>query len=1011
MALIAEYLKLHKEYEAECGDRTVLLMQVGSFYEMYATADYEDLISGVSDVLGVMLTYKDRDDYETRGTPKNPYMLGFPNSELVYNKNEALLLNNNYTVVVYDQCKHDKTRREEKWVRSPLTVSDLSQRENIHNTNQIMSIYIEVVNDARKIENIGIIVGIANIDVLTGKNQVREIYSSRSDSKYVINELYRILASVKPKELQFYINLSGKNVDKQDLEKYLIDNLELNTYPLLNISFDIKKEYFLLNYQKQFLDLAFNKSKKIVTVDIPLKLYLNNGIIDIFTELGLERLKYGTISYILLIQYCHSHNQTLFSKIKKPNVDWGQDERLLLEHNSIIQLNLVKSNISKINYRIKKGKNYDTLLSVVGNCSTSMGKRIIREKLLSPITCIKTLREKYDIIEYLRDQQEYRDTCLHKLKELYDIERLNFKLLRGNITPKEFCNLYYSYSIVIELINISIPHIYTDTFKPLYYIFPKRDDLISLNECVQEVYSTFNLEIMAECNIIDQALNCKNCPINLGKYPEFDNYQNIITPCSQRLELICAHIKELIGNSVEANSYAKKKKKAQNADDEEDEEIVNMKDLGIYLTQSKVNKLRNNWHKINVELCGELRLDSKNKKYKVTSNIIDYLCNQILENRSKLASCLYSFYIRYLDYINDKYDMSSIIKFVIDLDIGITNAVNSLKFNYHKPKIIESSDKSMLKVKNLRHPLVERIISNEYISNDIELNNKHNGMLLYGCNSTGKTTLTTSVPLAIIMAQAEMYTAGELEYYPYTRIETRLSGQDDMEKGHSSFVVEVLELRSILRNADRRTLAIGDELCRGTESLSGAALTIGTLEDLTSKNVSFIFSTHLHDIPNKGRVVNLIEAGKLNISHLETLYDEISGDLIYNRKIKPGSGESIYGIEVAKSLDVDNKFIKNVEIIRKELLNEPIDLLSTKKASYNSNYYKKPCKICGNYDMTINQTHHIKEQATADKNGFIGDLPKNSISNLSSVCKNCHIDIHSNKIKLETITTARGTHI
>ena len=1028
MALIAEYLKLQKEYESKYGDRTILFMQVGSFYEMYATSEGEELISGISEILGAMLTYKSRDDYNTRGTPKNPYMLGFPNSELVYTKNEMLLLNNNYTIIVYDQCKEDKTRRELKHIKSPLTVNNITQRENIHNTNQIMTIYIEVIANhssstelsIKNFSKLDLLVGLSHIDVSTGKNVVREIYSKREDYKYAINELYRILATCKPKELQFYINVGIFNISQDLFEKYIIETLELNSYPLLNISFDIKKEYLLSSYQEQFLNLVFKKETPDKQPKSDNTIFLNRGgIINIFIELGLERLKYGTISYMLLIQYCYSHNPILFSKIRKPIIDLDDnEERLLLEHNSIIQLNLIKSNISRVNYRINTKKRFDTLLSIVGNCSTSMAKRTIRDKILSPTTNIKVLREKYDIIEYLREQDEYRNNCSYKLKELYDIEKLNFKLLRGNLTPKEFHNLFTSYSIVIELLNSSIPHIYNSengNLKALFNIFPKSHELTALNNCIKDVCETFNLNILEECNIIDQALNCKNCPIIIGKYPQFDNYQQTISNCSQRLESICSHLEKIIGGSnagIEIGSYAKKKKKAQNADDEEDEEIINMKDLAIYLTQAKVNKLKNNLNQVNIELCGDLVFDTKNKKYKVTSNIIEYLCNQILQNRNKLAVELYSFYTKYLDYINNKYDMTSVIKFIIDLDIGITNANNSLKFNYHKPIISGNAEQSTLKVKNLRHPLVERIISSEYISNDIELNtDNHNGMLIYGCNSTGKTTLSTSTAWLIVMAQAEMWTAGQLEYYPYTKIITRLSGQDDMEKGHSSFVVEMLELRTILRNSNTRTLVIGDELCRGTESLSGSALTIGTLEELCNRNVSFIFSTHLHDIPNKKRVKDLVMNKKLNISHLESLYDEVTGELIYNRKLKNGPGESIYGLEVAKSLDINPNFISNVELIRKELLNEPMDLLSTKKAKYNSDYFRAPCIICGSYDMEINQTHHIKEQTEADVRGFIGDMHKNSINNLTSLCKNCHIDYHSGNVKIETITTPKGTYL
>lgn len=1022
MSLVEEYLRIYKEYQAEYGDRTALFMQVGSFYNMYAInqeGDYSvELMTDIASCLGLRITFMVRDDYANRGTLKNPYLIGYPCS--VWERSEFLLLNNNYTVVIYDQTKLDKTKRQRAKLLSPLTVGETIQKENINSTNQIMTIYIEVIKGLKKMDKIELLAGVSNIDVITGKNEVREIYNRKEDSKYVLNELYRILSSNKPKEVQFYINLAGSQVDPVELEKYIVDNLELASYPLMSISFNINKEYFLSNYQEQFLNLTFKRNAGEVNSQ-QIKIFLNKGIVDIFIELGLERLKYGTISYILLIQYCHSHSETLFNKIKKPIVNQEEgDQRLILEHNSIIQLNLVQSNVSKVNYRINRGKNYDTLLSVIGKCSTSMGRRAIREKVLHPLINIKTIREKHNIIEYLRDQKDYRDLVLNKLKELYDIERLNFKLHRGSMSPKEFYNLYTSYHIVIELINDTVPHVYdqsTNSFKPLYYIFPDRNSLLGITDLIREVHEFFDLKILEECAITDGVFNCKNSPIRQGKYPAIDNYQNIIKMCTDRLTPICNTITEIVSGGkkgVKAGSFAKKKKKAQIADDEEeDEEIINMKDLGIYLTKTQVDKLKRNLDRLPVNVCGELRFEAKNKKYKVRSDIIDYLCDQILTNRNNLSSEIYPVYKNYLDYINDKYDMSTIIQFVIDLDLGITNALNSIKFNYYKPTMVEPVDgKSMLKAKDLRHPLIERIITGEYISNDINLNDTETcGVLLYGCNSIGKSTFTNSVAYAFIMAQAEMWTAGIVELSPVHKIITRLSGEDDKLKGHSSFIVEMLELRSVHRNADSKTLVIGDELCRGTESLSAAAITIGTLEELIKRKCAFVFSTHLHDIPHKDRIIKLLQEKKLNILHLDTTYNDEINELIYNRKLKVGSGESNYGIEVAKSLDMDPLFIKNISEIRKELLNEPIELLSTTKAKYNSGYYKKPCVVCKSYDMTKNETHHIKEQHTADKNGFIGNMSKDVIDNFLSVCKNCHLNIHKGVVTLETVTTPSGIYI
>ena len=202
----------------------------------------------------------------------------------------------------------------------------------------------------------------------------------------------------------------------------------------------------------------------------------------------------------------------------------------------------------------------------------------------------------------------------------------------------------------------------------------------------------------------------------------------------------------------------------------------------------------------------------------------------------------------------------------------------------------------------------------------------------------------------------------------------------------------MMELRTILRNCDSRTLVLGDELCRGTESDSGTGLTVATLLTLIDKKVSCIFSTHMHHLPDLEWIKSVSETGQLRICHLATQYDEASQRLIYDRKLKEGSGSSIYGLEVAKSMFLDPDFIKLANEIRKRVAEIPEMILSTKKSRYNSEVYVDGCFICSSKDHL--HTHHIREQHTADKDGFIGDIPKDAKFNLMVLCGECHRRLH-----------------
>lgn len=1010
MALLEEYFKLQKSYVEKYGDRTLLFMQIGAFYEMYS-GNEDSLAFDISELLGIRLTLRDSSNRDNAGTYKNPYMIGFPCG--AYEKYHSLLLTNNYTIVRYDQSKTDKTKRELANISSPLISNVIPHKNDVRSCNKIYVVFIECMDYKAKIENVALFAGVASIDIITGKTEVGEIHHNFTDSKYVINELYRILSGDKPKELQIYINYTTRKVDKDIFERYITEFLELDSYPILAIKSTFNKELMLPKYQHQVLSRIFSFTSNEMVMNEQLRVYLTRGsIMDIFTELGMERMSYGVHSYVFLIEYCNAHDEDLFHKIKRPTIISDEDKHLNLTYNAIIQLHLVQSNIQRLNYRVNKKKKFDTLLSVIDETNTPMGKRHLRELILAPLVDTKILRTRYNIIEQLRASDVYRKSSISILKQLYDLEKLNFKFTKESISPKEICNLLDSCRSIIELINLSIPLLITPDKKPtdLYYIFPKNPELIAFNKFIQDVHETFNLEILQECNIENSKIMCRNSPLMPGKDIECNNYQNSIINATIVLDKICEYISNLVGVDVTINSVSKKVKKGKSIEDDEDEEIINMNDLGIYLTDSRASKLRSQMNYIDTNLCGNIRLEGKNKKYAVRSDIIDYLCNTILTSRNNMSPALYKFYQRYISHLNKDYDLSSIINFIIQLDISLSNTIVSLKYNYYKPTVLDydktSNDVSHFTAKDLRHPIVERIIITDYIPNDISLNVNNHGILLYGCNSTGKTVFTTSIGLAIIMAQAGMWTAGKITFVPFTRLITRLSGQDDMLKGHSSFVVEMIELRTILRNTDSRTLVLGDELCRGTESLSGMALTISSVDYLIQKKSAFLFSTHLHEIPTKRQIKDFVDSKTLKICHLETTYDPLSQRLLYNRKLKDGPGESIYGLEVAKSLDMDPEFIKNANNIRKELLGEPIHVVNTKKSKYNGDIYVDMCGVCG---TRINlESHHIRHQADADENGFIDHIPKNAAYNIIVLCKKCHEEIHQKKLKFESLQSPGG---
>jgi len=149
----------------------------------------------------------------------------------------------------------------------------------------------------------------------------------------------------------------------------------------------------------------------------------------------------------------------------------------------------------------------------------------------------------------------------------------------------------------------------------------------------------------------------------------------------------------------------------------------------------------------------------------------------------------------------------------------------------------------------------------------------------------------------------------------------------------------------------------------------------------------------------------------LRICHLVLKYDEATKSLVYDRKLQEGSGESIYGLEVAMSLSFDPEFIRGAAEIRRQIMGQGDQFLSTKKSKYNSKVYMDSCTLCGKKSDILGKglhSHHIEEQSKANENGFIDHYHKDSSFNIITLCESCHQGLHSNGLKIITQQTPSG---
>lgn len=286
--------------------------------------------------------------------------------------------------------------------------------------------------------------------------------------------------------------------------------------------------------------------------------------------------------------------------------------------------------------------------------------------------------------------------------------------------------------------------------------------------------------------------------------------------------------------------------------------------------------------------------------------------------------------------------ISDVLSLVAQLDVAVTSALVAAQYGLCRPILAKTSkNESFIQVMGLRHLLVEAQ-GNDYVPNDIVMGNRDyldmpypqtvmlnprvhdgadiNGVLLYGINSSGKSSLMKSIGIAVVLAQGGFFVpAKAMKFSPFEALFTRILSRDNVVKSLSTFGVEMLELNSIFHKVTPKTLVLGDEISHGTETLSAVAIVASTILHLAQKNPLFILTTHLHQL---SMVEDLTQLRNVVNLHLSVHYDDKSDRLVYDRILRAGRGSSVYGLEFAESLHMHEGFLTNAKRIREVLAKE-----------------------------------------------------------------------------------------
>ena len=746
-------------------------------------------------------------------------------------------------------------------------------------------------------------------------------------------------------------------------------------------------------YQKEILTKFYN-------LDINYEVFMQN-----FYENNI-----ATQAFCFLLDFVYQHNPHLINKISEPEFE-NCSTRLSLANHSLKQLNIINDG----NVKVSK---YSCVSHMLNECITPMGKRKFMRNILNPVCDGEFLQREYNITEYfLSNYTSYNSFLKTNLVTIKDISKWERQIFLKKISPKAFYNLYNNI-LTIKKIYEKIE----EDNKMIEYFNVFEKNILHIKTYCDEISKFINSNInLSISGYLDQLQNFETNFIEPGIDEELDKKTMNLKESEMKLNTIAEYLNILIGD--------KEKKTGKNTEFVKIHE-TEKNNFSLLLTSRRCKLLQEALP--NEEMIVSLKYDSTfNKKFNFTiskkqlqyekqsssnnsisDEQINSLCKTISSTKISMKDLITVVYNKFVNNFEEyKCKLECISNFVTLVDILYTKASIAKKYNYCKPNIV-TSDKSFVDAKNLRHCLIEQFQTNElYVTNDIVLgNNDTDGILLYGTNAVGKTTIIRALGISIIMAQAGLYVpASDFNYMPYKYIFTRIIGNDNIFKGLSTFAVEMSELRTILRLSDENSLILGDELCSGTETQSAISIFVAGIQKLHKCRSSFIFATHLHEIINYNEITDLTT---VKLKHMSVIYNKEQDKLIYDRKMKDGPGNSMYGLEVCKSLSLPQDFLDAAYEIRMKYHPEESSILSLKTSRYNSKKIVGMCEKCGKPGKEV---HHLQYQKDANSNGLIinsdGILYKNTLANLLTLCESCHDNIHKKNVKLKKVKTTKGIEL
>ena len=957
--LTQTYFELQKHFEEKYGHDTVVFIEIGTFYEVYEINNDEEQIGKakeIAELLNIQLTKKNKNIIEN--SDKNPLLAGVP-AVSFERYLSRLISEEKYTIIVVKQKGNPpKISRYVSQIVSPGT-----NFEHIidNDENYIVSLLVDKYKDIYS-------VGYSAIDVTTGKTWLYETHSTSEDSAYALDEVFNLLNVHKTSEIVITF------LDGIEDQRHVMQYLEISEH-----------YHYSVNNKRPKIDFQNELFKEV---------YQIQSLLSPIEHLDLERNPMITESLAILIDFVIEHDYHIVQKMSMPRII---DNRrfMYLGNNALEQMGI-----------ISKDRREFTLLKMMDRSATAIGRRLLKERLLNPIMEKEELERRYNLIERVNSHTRYLDEMM---RGVYDLERLSRRLNLGRLHPFEMNHVYDSMESVKELM------LYVKKHKIQKTPFHESE----VDEFLRDINKSIDLDISRRFTNTTMDENFLMAGVD-------ETIDTLVKENSVMLVAFEDIIKKIELLLKEENAGSSNRLVTLG--------LLEKEGYYISLSKNRFSLIESRFKKD--EEFSKFSVKKLTNSVKITSSFTDTLSDKIMKNRRKIVVLVKDRYIQLQALYQRRYALlfDRVIAYVSDLDVGVSSSKIAQMYKHSRPMIVEAQmDENFMQIMQLRHPLIEiQERGGIYVPNDIVMGNRDymdlphpqtvmlnvsvhdgheiNGVLLYGINSSGKSSLMKSIGIATLMAQSGFFvSAAVMKFSIFDSLFTRIVSKDNLAKGLSTFAVEMLELKNIFNRSTVRSLVLGDEISHGTETLSGVAIVASAIMKLAKTRCLFLFATHLHQLSTMQEITRLKNVVDL---HLSVEYDELHDKLIFNRILQEGSGSSIYGLEFAKSLHMDSEFLGEANAIRKRLSNDfdELELLVKKKKSkYNKELYVTKCVICG---AIAEDVHHISQRSLADSAGFIGHFHQDNKHNLVPLCKEHHNQIHDGKLHVNGfVMTSKGLEL